>query len=176
MSCSVCWKGGIANHPRILKIESRGGVPNAPILVIDDMPHDAPIDDWDRDEDYWKHYWRRISFTRTALERVTQGVPFTYTQAVRCQSVVVADSDIDPVIACAVWTHNLTDGRKLIMTGEHGFRQMGIEGDFKLHSFYNSRRLGAIFTIGETDMWGEMGYFEIVETKMQQALKKGKLI
>ena len=180
-SCSVCWKGGIANHPRILAIHSHVHVPNAPILVIDDMPHDATIDDWDPEEcDYQDHYWRRISFTRTALERITDGIPFVYTQAVRCHSVVVVGSDINPEIACAVWTHNLTEGRKVIITGRVGFNQMKLPDEkFELNKLYRFSRLGLIYTVPAIyEMDGPGGKIPSVAetaTRMIKVLKEAKL-
>lgn len=139
----------MASHPRILSINHPAHVPNAPILVIDDMPHDPTTDSWIRDsESYSEHYWRRITFTRTALERICQDVPFTYTQAIRCESMVVVDSDINPAVACSVWTHNLTAGRTAIITGRHGFNQMKLDDSrFELFKMYRSARLGIIFTV-----------------------------
>jgi hypothetical protein len=177
-SCSVCWKGGIANHPRILKIESHGHVPNAPILVIDDMPHVPTVDDWDTEaRSYEEHYWRRISFTRTALVRICDGIPFTYTQAIRCHSVVLTDSDINPAVACAVWTHNLTEGRKVIITGRHGFNQMKLPHDrFEFNKLYRFPRLGLIYTVPPIDEMAD-GLPSVAETatRMIKVLKEAKL-
>ena len=151
--CSVCWKGGVASHQRILSINHPAHVPNAPILVIDDMPHDPTVDDWDQHAmSYQDHYWRRISFTRTALERICQDVPFTYTQAIRCEPMVIVDSDINPAVACSVWTHNLTAGRTVIITGRYGFNQMKLDDSrFELLKMYRSARLGIIFTVPPID-------------------------
>lgn len=179
-SCSVCWKGGIANHPRILAINHPAHVPNAPILVIDDMAHDATIDDWDLDEDsYQDHYWKRITFTRTALERITHDIPFTYTQAIRCHSVVLTDSDINPAVACAVWTHNLTEGRKVIITGRHGFNQMKLPADrFEEFKLYRFARLGLIFTVPAIDEMDGRSMCSVAEcsTRMIKVLKEAKLL
>ena len=178
-SCSVCWKGGVASHPRILAIHSHIHVPNAPILVIDDMPHAPTTDDWDREyDDYQDHYWQRITFTRTALERITHGIPFVYTQAIRCESVVLTDSDINPAVACAVWTHNLTADRKVIITGRHGFNQMKLPTDrFEEFKLYRFARLGLIFTVPAIDEMDGRSLCSVAEcsTRMIKVLKEAQL-
>jgi hypothetical protein len=145
------------------------------------MPHVPTVDDWKMEDiQYQQHYWRRISFTRTALERICDGIPFTYTQAVRCESAVVTGSEINPAIACAVWTHNLTEGRKVIITGERGFSQMKLPADkFKLNQLYRFPRLGLVYTVPAIDEMGEPGGAipSVAETatRMIKVLKEAKL-
>ena len=178
-TCSVCWKGGVASHPRILAINNPPHVPNAPILVIDDCPHEPTIDDWKPEAfSYETHYWRRISFTRTALENICHDIPFTYTQAIRCESVVLTDSDINPAVACAVWTHNLTADRKVIITGRHGFNQMKLPTDrFEEFKLYRFPRLGLIFTVPAIDEMDGRSICSVAEcsTRMIKVLKEAQL-
>ena len=169
----------MASHQRILSINHPVHVPNAPILVIDDMPHEPTVDDWDQHAmSYQDHYWKRISFTRTALERICHDIPFTYTQAIRCELTVLTDSEVNPAIACGVWTHNLTEGRKVIITGQHGFSQMGLPAEkFELFQMRRSARLGIIFMLPAIDEMDGRSRCSVAEasTRMIKVLKEAKL-
>lgn len=176
-TCSVCWSGGVASHPRILSISSEPMSPNAPVLVIDDMPHEATVDDWDRDLDsYQAHYWNRITWTRKVLKELLGFIPFVYTQAIRCEPRVITDSPINPAIACAVWTHNLAENRKLILTGELGFNQMKLPAaKYKEFSLYRSARLGPVFTIPATDTMESESIIKECKVRLSKVLKELKL-
>ncbi len=178
-TCAVCWSGGIASHPRILAINSQNHVPNAPVLVIDDMPHEPTMDDWDKDvtPDYSEHYWHRLSWTRKVLAKLLGDIPFVYTQAIRCEPRVVTDSAINPAVACSVWTHNLTTHRKLILTGEIGFNQMMLPVDrYDEYRLYKSARLGSIFTIPSTDTMESESIIKECKVRLSKALKEVKLL
>lgn len=182
-TCSVCWLGGVARHPRILGINQPSHVPNAPILVIDDQPHEPIEVPGDKGgwvlvgdpEHYPTNYWDRMTGLRRALNEMLGDIPYTYCQAVRCEPLVLTDSHINPAVACAVWTHNLTSNRAVILTGKLGFNQMKLKADFELFRMYRSPRLGIIFTIPMIDEMTDSIIGEC-KTRLQKALKEAKLL
>lgn len=173
-SCSVCWNGGIANHPRILGIYEPSYVPNPKVLVIDDMPHVATVDDWDMEAmEYEQHYWNRISFTRSVLSRLLGDIPYLYTQAIRCHSIVLRESPINPAIACSVWTHNLVSNKKLIITGQYGFNQMKLpSAKFKVFTLFRTARLGSVFTVPALDTMETDSEVDECGYKLHKVLKE----
>ena len=171
-TCSVCWKTRTASHPRIYAI----GDPDARILFIDDMPHVA-TEEWSPEStslSYKEYYWGRIVWTREACAYLVDGLPFTYTQAVRCEPEVLGDTDINPAVACGVWTHNLTPNRSLIITGRQGFGQMKLDVEkYEDYKMYRSARLGIIFTIPAIDKLED--HLKEVRTRLSRALKEARL-
>ena len=148
--------------------------PNAPVLVIDDCPHEPTIDDWDSDlMSYPEHYWNRITWTRKVLKELLGFIPFVYTQAIRCEPKVITDSSINPAVACSVWTHNLTAHRKLILTGEIGFNQMKLPVDkYDEYRLYKSARLGSVFTIPSIDTMESESTIKECKVRLSRALKE----
>jgi len=173
-TCSVCWKTRTAGHPRIYAI----GDPDARILFIDDMPHMFSKDwsEWWTITSYKDFYWEKIRWVQEACAYLVDGLPFTYTQAVRCEPEVLSDSDINPAVACGVWTHNLTANRSLIITGKQGFGQMKLDTEkYEDYKMYRSARLGIIFTIPATPTYVKDGHLEEIHTRLSRALKEARL-
>ena len=177
-TCSVCWSGGVASHPRILGIHSHPTKMSYPVLVIDDCPHEPTMDDWKPSvNSYQDHYWNRITWTRKVLKQLLGDIPFVYTQAIRCEPRVVTDSAINPAVACSVWTHNLTANRKLILTGEIGFNQMKLPVErYVEFTLFKTARLGSVFTIPSIDTLESESIIKECKVRLSKALKEVKLL
>jgi hypothetical protein len=161
--CSTC---NICLHipderrgPRYLKLEANWRGEEPLILVIDEYPLFNPEEEF------------------IGISMLLDGMSFTYTSAVRCNAGedLSEENGMYSINACSVWTRQLLNDRKVIITTEFGLIQMGIK-DKRVGDMFKTTKYGIVLVTPSIQDLLKPEFKSVYQPKIQRVLREAGLL
>lgn len=162
--CNICAFMPEQTAPRLLSFNNTENPAfDTMVLVIDDSQNQ--LDQYDG--------------MKWVADNLLPNTPFTYTSTVRCEYDPIdleAGQFEQALEQCAVWTHQLLEGRAVIITTENGLHQMQVGQDKKRGDMFKHPRLGSILVIPPVAVMMHGSFVKEYLPRVQRVLKEVNLV